>query len=89
MFAWLAELVLVFWLMELISSLKGSAVSSSRFWIVNRFSMPWAVIIAFVVLDALYFLQLLQSGSFSISAVLPVCYLSLGSLLVFLSPVSS
>ena len=41
MFAWLAEFVPVFWLIELdLLSLKGRAVPSSRFWIVNRFSMP-------------------------------------------------
>ena len=41
MFAWLAELVPVFWLMELdLNSLKGSATSSSRFWSVHGFSMP-------------------------------------------------
>ena len=41
MFAWLAELVPVFWLMELdLLSLKSRAVSNSRFLIVNRFSMP-------------------------------------------------
>ena len=40
MFSWLGELVPVFWLMELdLVSLKGSAVSSSRFWGVYEFSM--------------------------------------------------
>ena len=40
-FSWLAELVPVFWLMELdLVSLKGSAESSGRFWNVYGFSMP-------------------------------------------------
>ena len=40
MFSWLAELVPVFWLMELdLVSLKGSAVFNSKFWGVYRFSM--------------------------------------------------
>ena len=41
MFSWLVALVPVFWLMELdLLSMKGSSVSSSRFWSVYGFSMP-------------------------------------------------
>ena len=40
MFSWLGELVFVFWLLELdLCSLKGSAVSSSRFWGVYGINM--------------------------------------------------
>ena len=40
MFSWLGVLVPVFWLMELdFISLKGGAVSNSRFWGVYGFNM--------------------------------------------------
>ena len=94
MFAWLAERVPVFWLMELdLNSLKGSAAPSSRFWSVHGFSMPLGshssfrgVAAAAKSCQARLFLLLLQSGSLNITSVPSITYLSLGSLLVFLFP---
>ena len=43
----------MFWLMELVLlSLKGSVVSSSRFWSVFRFGMPLGSVLALAVLGA-------------------------------------
>jgi len=53
MFSWLGERVPVFWLMELVLlSLKGSVVSSSRFWSVFRFGMPLGSVLALAVFGA-------------------------------------
>jgi len=54
--SWLAELVPVFWLMELdLLSLKGSAVSSSRFWSIYGFSMPLGSHSSFCGVRRVYF----------------------------------
>ena len=79
-FSWLAELVPVFWLAELnLVSLKYSAVSSSKqvlecLWVQYAFESLFQL----SGCQARLFLQLLQSGSLSKTAVPPVPYLSLG-----------
>ena len=45
-FSWLGQLVPVFWLVEWISSPKGSTVSSSRFGLSVRSACLWAVLLA-------------------------------------------
>ena len=54
--SWLAELVPVFWLMELdLITLKGSAESSSSFWSVYGFSMPFGSCSSFHGVRRTYF----------------------------------
>ena len=56
MFSWLGKFVPVFWLMELdLISLKGSAVSSSKFWSVCGFSMPLGSHSSFHGVRCMYF----------------------------------
>ena len=54
----------MFWLMELVVvSLKGSAVSSSRFWSVFRFGMPLVSVLAWAVFSSVQFSSVAQSCS--------------------------
>ena len=54
--SWLVELVPVFWLMELdLLSLKGSAVSNSRFWSIYGFRMPLGSHSSFCGVRRVYF----------------------------------
>ena len=76
----------MFWLMELdLLSLKGSAVSSSRFWSVFGFSMLLGSRSGFCGVRCVYFRSSFKV-TLSVTAVQPVPYLSLGSLLVHLFP---
>ena len=54
--SWLVELVPVFWLMELdLFSLRGSAVSNSKFWSIYGLSMPLGSHSSFCGVRRVYF----------------------------------